>query len=114
MKNISKSIANFSTGTAVGIINEMNRIPKVFAISQNYPNPFNPSTIINYEVPKSGLVKIKIYDILGREASTLVSEEKSPGRYKVKFDGSNFASGLYFYRITSNSFIAKKKMLLLK
>ena len=106
--------ANFSTGTAVGIINEINNIPKVFALSQNYPNPFNPSTIINYEIPESGLVTIKIYDVLGREVSTIVNEEKSPGRYKVKFNGSNLASGLYLYRITSGNFSETKKMLLMK
>ena len=87
---------------------------KEYTLAQNYPNPFNPSTIINYQVPASGLVTIKIYDVLGREIATLVNKEKSPGRYTVKFDGSNLASGLYFYRITTNNYIETKKMLLMK
>jgi hypothetical protein len=70
--------------------------------------------VISYEIPASGLVNIKIYDLLGREIETLINEEKSPGRYKVRFDGSNLASGLYFYRITANNFTETNKMLLLK
>ncbi len=89
-------------------------IPTEYTLSQNYPNPFNPSTIISYEIPKSGLVTIKIFDVLGREIETLVNEENNPGRYNEKFDGSNLASGLYFYRITSGKFSETKKMLLLK
>ena len=97
-----------------GIINNNSNQVKEYKLAQNYPNPFNPSTIINYQVPVSGLVTIKIYDVLGREVSTLVNEEKNPGKYKVEFDGTNLASGLYFYRITSNNFTASKKMLLIK
>jgi hypothetical protein len=85
-----------------------------YALSQNYPNPFNLSTIITYEIPSRGLVSLKIYDLLGREVETLVNEEKSPGRYEVKFDGSGLASGIYFYRITTNNFTGTKKMLLMK
>ncbi len=89
-------------------------LPMKFVLYQNYPNPFNPSTTINYEIPSAGIVTIKIYDVLGREIETLVNEEKNPGRYKIKFDASNLASGLYFYRITSNNFTDTKKMLLMK
>ncbi|HVO76317.1 MAG TPA: carboxypeptidase regulatory-like domain-containing protein [Ignavibacteriaceae bacterium] len=96
-------------------VNEAEKIiPEFYKLSQNYPNPFNPSTIINYEIPSSGLVTLKIYDVLGREVKTLVSEVKNPGRYNVKFDGSNLSSGLYFYRITTNNFTETKKMLMLK
>ncbi len=97
-----------------GIKDENSNAVKEYKLEQNYPNPFNPSTIINYEVPKSGLVIIKIYDVLGSEVKTLVNEVKNQGSYKVKFDGSNLASGLYFYRITSGNFSETKKMLLMK
>ncbi|MGA9295622.1 MAG: PQQ-binding-like beta-propeller repeat protein [Ignavibacteriaceae bacterium] len=97
-----------------GINNENSSEVKDYRLAQNYPNPFNPSTIINYEIPKSGLVTIKMYDVLGREVSTLVNEVKIQGRYSVKFDGSNLASGLYFYRITSNNFTETRKMMLMK
>jgi photosystem II stability/assembly factor-like uncharacterized protein len=89
-------------------------LPIKFGLYQNFPNPFNPSTTINFDVSKSCLVTIKIYDVLGREVETLVNEEKSPGRYKVEFNASNLASGLYFYRMTSNNFSETRKMLLMK
>ncbi len=112
-KGNNKRTGNKSS-VLTGINIDNSDIVKEYKLMQNYPNPFNPSTIINYEVPKSGLVTIRIYDLLGRQVETLVNEEKNPGRYKVKFDGSNLASGLYFYRITSNNFAATKKMLLMK
>ncbi len=69
-----------------------------YALSQNYPNPFNPSTIINYQIPEDGLVTLKIYDVLGREIKTLVNEQKTTGRYEVKFNASTLASGVYIYQ----------------
>lgn len=81
---------------------------------ENYPNPFNPETIIRYQITKSGPVSIRVYDITGKEIMTLVNEEKSRGRYEVKFDASRLASGIYFYRITANGFNAIKKMILMK
>ncbi len=83
-----------STGDSVPVI-----IPDQYILSQNYPNPFNPSTIINYGIPKSGFVILKVYDMLGKEVKTLVNEEKPPGSYSVNFDGKNLSSGIYFYRI---------------
>jgi hypothetical protein len=88
--------------------------PVTFKLSQNYPNPFNPSTIIQYNLPKSGLVSLKIYDILGREVATLVNDQQVAGAYKVTFDASKLASGVYIYRIISGNFISTKKMMLLK
>ncbi len=85
-----------------------------YEIGQNYPNPFNPSTIINYEIPKSSLVTLKVYDVLGREVATLVNEEKQAGRYNVTFNASKYSSGVYFYRITAGDFSQIKKMVLLK
>ena len=89
-------------------------IPHSIVLDQNYPNPFNPSTTISYEIPGSELVTIKIYDVLGREIETLVNEEKSPGKYKIEFDGSNLSSGIYFYQIKTNGFLKTNKMILLR
>lgn len=90
-------------------------LPLVYRLSQNYPNPFNPITKINYDLPKNSMVKIVIYDILGREVTKLVNNElKQAGRYSVEFDGKNYASGVYFYRIEAGSFVQAKKMVLLK
>ncbi len=90
-------------------------IPQVFHLSQNYPNPFNPLTKINYDIPQNSIVKLTIYDILGREVIKLVNNEfKQPGRYVVEFNGTNLASGVYFYRIEANDFIDSKKMVLVK
>jgi Secretion system C-terminal sorting domain len=75
-------------------------LPEHYLLSQNYPNPFNPTTTIEYELPNDAFVKLVVYDVLGRVIKTLVSEYKSAGSYKVIFDGSNLASGVYFYRIT--------------
>jgi len=89
-------------------------IPEKFSLSQNYPNPFNPSTVIGYRIPVPSNVTLKIYDVLGREVSTLVNEEKPAGNYKVNFDGSNLASGVYLYRIIAGKYMQTKKMILLK
>ena len=93
-------------------------IPNKFELFQNYPNPFNPSTIISYQLPASGFVTLKVYDILGRELAVLVNEQKSAGYYEVKFNASfdeHLTSGIYFYSInTSNGFMQTKKMLLMK
>jgi hypothetical protein len=85
-----------------------------YAVEQNSPNPFNPSTIINYQVPNAGFVSLKVYDILGREVSTLVNEVKTQGKYSVRFDASNLISGVYIYQLKSNGFSSVKKMILTK
>ena len=85
-----------------------------FLLSQNFPNPFNPTTSIQYAVGSRQKVNIKVYDVLGNEVTTLVNEEKQAGSYTVQFDGSNLSSGIYFYRLKSGSFIATKKLILLK
>ncbi len=89
-------------------------IPNVFILEQNYPNPFNPSTTISYTLPKSGNVQLIVYDILGREAATLVNEEKAPGNYKVVFNAEGLPSGIYFYRLTAGDFSISKTMMFLK
>ncbi len=96
------------------INNGNNGIPIYYSLSQNYPNPFNPITKINFSVPKANLVTLKVFDILGRELVTLVNEIKQPGYYMVDFDGTNLASGVYYYRMESGSFSETKKLMLIK
>ncbi len=93
---------------------KQNLIPKQFSLSQNYPNPFNPLTKINYSLPQGVKVSIKIYDILGKLVKELVNEYKDAGTYTVTFDGSNVASGVYFYKIEAGKFTDTKKMVLIK
>jgi photosystem II stability/assembly factor-like uncharacterized protein len=98
----------------VGIQNISSQVPDNFNLSQNYPNPFNPTTNINFTVPKSGNVKMTVYDINGREISELVNQVMTPGSYKVDFVGSSLSSGIYYYTMTSGDFIETKKMMLVK
>jgi hypothetical protein len=80
----------------------------------NYPNPFNPSTTISYNIPTDGKVLVKVYDVLGREVSTLVNDIVSAGKHIVQWNGTNFASGIYFYSVTFKNQTLYKKMLLIK
>jgi hypothetical protein len=89
-------------------------IPKDFQLYQNYPNPFNPSTSIRFDVPKSSLVKIKVYDITGKEISELVNQEMAPGVYNAEWNGTGYASGVYFYKIQAGDFSKVMKMVLIK
>jgi len=100
--------------TTIGIKNISTEIPGSFEMSQNYPNPFNPVTIFRFAIPKRDLVKIKVFDVLGKEVSVLVNEQLDAGYYEVSFGGQNLSSGLYFYRIESSGLIQTKKMLLVK
>ncbi|MFZ2322235.1 MAG: T9SS type A sorting domain-containing protein [Ignavibacteriaceae bacterium] len=85
-----------------------------YALDQNYPNPFNPSTKIKFQLPKDGFVTLKVYDILGKEIVTLITEEKSQGKYEVNFNASSLSSGVYIYKLTAGNFTASKKLMLLK
>jgi len=89
-------------------------IPDKFSLSQNYPNPFNPSTVINFSIPKSGLVKLKVYDITGREVAVLVNEIKAAGNYRYDYNSINMNSGIYFYKLESDGFTDIKKMAFIK
>jgi hypothetical protein len=89
-------------------------IPTKYELYSNYPNPFNPQTLIRFDIPKGSFTTLKVYDVLGSEVQTLVNEYKQPGAYSIEFDGSNLASGIYFYRIESASFTSVKKMVLVK
>ena len=92
---------------------ELNR-DKGYRVYQNYPNPFNPTTTIKYQISTSGIVSLKVYDILGREVAILVNEEKPAGSYEVVFTASSLASGIYFYKLQTGLFVETKKMILLK
>jgi uncharacterized delta-60 repeat protein len=97
-------------------------VPKEFILSQNYPNPFNPVTKIKFDIPLSRgvpvgrgvLTQLTIHDLLGREVTTLVNEQLKPGSYEVEWDGSNYASGIYFYTLKTDNFSRTKKMILMK
>jgi hypothetical protein len=98
----------------IGIQNISSEIPSSFSLSQNYPNPFNPTTNIEFAIAKSGFVSLKVYDILGKEASTLVNNSLAAGKYKVDFNASNLTSGIYFYKLSSEGFSDVKRMVLIK
>jgi hypothetical protein len=109
----------FNVGGPTGITGNSGEIPVKFFLYQNYPNPFNPSTKIRFDIPSSGgigkkNIKLVIYDILGREIYTLVNETLGAGSYEYVFDASNIPSGIYFYRLASESYSETKKMILLK
>lgn len=93
--------------------NDKNR-PESYRLLQNYPNPFNPITTISFELPESNLVKLTVYNILGQRVKELVNKELSAGHHKFQFDGSAFASGVYFYRLSAGDFNSTKKMIIIK
>ncbi len=96
------------------ISNNENIVPDKYSLGQNYPNPFNPTTKIDFTISKNDFVSIKVYDISGKEISTLVNSQLNKGSYTVDFDATNISTGVYFYKITSGSFTETKKMLLIK
>jgi hypothetical protein len=89
-------------------------IPVEFTLDQNFPNPFNPATVIQYSIPKESQVTLKIYNMLGQEVMTLVNEQQKAGYYKFTLNASKLASGVYFYQVVADKYVATKKMLLLK
>ena len=101
-------------GSIVGIGHNSGLVPTAYGLAQNYPNPFNPSTTIYYNIPKSGNVKIRVFDMLGREVSTLVNEYKMAGKHQVVFNDGSLASGVYFYSIQVDNYTDVKKMSLIK
>ncbi|MEW6510382.1 MAG: T9SS type A sorting domain-containing protein [Bacteroidota bacterium] len=88
--------------------------PPAFVLSQNYPNPFNPFTTIRYQLPLPGYVRLKVFDILGREVATLVDGMKTPGEHSITWDASSAASGSYVYRLQSGAFVESKRLVVLK
>jgi len=106
------------TTVVTGINDSQPNEIKNYALQQNYPNPFNPSTIINYQLPHSSFVSLKIYDILGREVETLVNKEQNAGKYTVSFNsnirGFTLPTGIYLYRLQAGNYVETKKMILMK
>ena len=88
--------------------------PRQFKLEQNYPNPFNPSTTIRYVLPANGRVRLSVFNALGQQVTTLVNEDQSPGFHDFRFDASNLASGVYFYRLQAGGVVQTKRLLLLR
>jgi len=108
-----------SINSTVTKIDEYEHKPILYSLSQNYPNPFNPVTKIKFEIPgharnDNALVKLKVYNLLGREVATLVNEEKPAGEYEVEFNADNLPSGIYFYQLKDGQYTETKKMVLMK
>ena len=98
----------------IGLDDEISRIPSRFSLSQNYPNPFNPSTRISFDLPSDQQVSLRIYDLLGREVTTVLDKHMLAGFHRVEFDGSSMASGVYFYILKAGDFADSKRMVLIK
>ncbi len=111
-------IIDYNSFTVTGL-EEENNLPTEFALEQNYPNPFNPSTTIKYSIPaiknrSAVAVRLKVYDVLGREVATLVNGKQAPGNYSATFNASGVPSGIYFYKLTAGNFSQVRKMIFVK
>jgi len=104
------------TATPIGIIPISSNVPEKFNLYQNYPNPFNPVTKIKFDIPSiaSGSAKLTVYNILGSEVASLVNEQLNAGTYEVKWNASNYPSGVYFYTLQAGAFTETKKITLIK
>jgi len=100
--------------SVTGISNISGEAPSVYSLSQNFPNPFNPSTSIKFGLPKDGFVSLKIFDVTGKEIMKLLSADMKAGSYKIDFNAADLSSGIYYYQITSGSFVETRKMILIK
>ena len=98
----------------IGISSISNEVPESFYLYQNFPNPFNPNTNIRFDISKPGLVKLRIFDITGKEVSELVNADYSAGKYNYDFNAGNLASGIYFYKLETPDFVSIRKMVLVK
>jgi hypothetical protein len=102
------------SGTPVDVEPNMGYVPEKHSLSQNYPNPFNPSTTIEFSLPQASHTTLRVYNMVGEEVATLVSEELNVGKYTTQWNASGVASGVYFYRLQVGDFVATKKLLLLR
>jgi hypothetical protein len=98
----------------VSVKNRHSSLPGKFELGQNYPNPFNPTTTISFTLPSKSFVSLKIFDALGREVSTLISEEMPAGTYTRQWNAGRLASGMYFYRLQAETFSETRKLVLLR
>lgn len=105
-------ILNYLVTTGVNQIGT--EVPERFSLGQNYPNPFNPVTKINFDLPKSGFVTMKVYDVTGKVIANLISQNHSAGRYSIDFNANDFPSGTYFYKLETGDFSEVKRMVLVK
>jgi hypothetical protein len=117
LTDVARELCN--NGFVIGIEKISSNVSREFALYQNYPNPFNPSTKIKFDIPsnvkrETSSVRLIVYDVLGKEVVSLVNENLKPGTYEVEWDGTNFPSGVYFYKITAGVYLLTKKMILLK
>ncbi len=112
LSDVAKNLCQ--NGFVIGINPISNEVPNTFNLYQNYPNPFNPVTKIKFALPKSGNVIVKIYDVIGREVTTLVNEKLNAGIYSVDWNGANSPSGVYFYKLQSGEYTDTRKMVLVK
>ncbi len=115
----TKDSIEFSIGDVNGIMMLKTFVlnflaPSEFRLEQNFPNPFNPATTIQYQLPSTSNVSLKIYDVLGNEVLTLINEKQAAGYKEVKFNANRYASGMYIYRLTAEKYVSTKKMLLVK
>jgi hypothetical protein len=94
------------------VLDPTNVLPGEFELSQNYPNPFNPSTMITFDLPRACFVRLKIYDVVGREVETIIDERRAAGRYEVRWSMAGLASGVYLCRLEAGDFIDVKKIIL--
>jgi len=106
LKTVTGGITNLDTSEQF--------LPKEYSLHQNYPNPFNPLTTISFSLPHPSYVKLEVFDAAGREIKELINERRQTGSYEIKFNGGDFASGIYFYRLAADDFIAVRRMILLK
>ena len=107
--------ADWEAWVATGIKEDLGASVRAeFSLEQNYPNPFNPTTQIEFSIKKSGMVTLKVYNMLGQVVATVVNENLTAGSYKANFDGANLASGVYAYKLIANDYSAIKKMVLIK
>jgi len=113
---VGGAILKTTTGGMTYLEPISSEIPKQFSLFQNYPNPFNPATKIRFELPAGEIhrVLLKVFDALGREIKTLVSEQLNSGVYEVDFNAVRLPSGVYFYKLTADDFTQTKKMVLIK
>ncbi len=112
--SLTGRIAKFNGDLVTAVVEQISEIPQSFSLAQNYPNPFNSTTTIQFALAKRANVKLKVFDILGREAAVLVDEALEPGAYDVVFDANGLASGVYVYRIQAGAFVETKKLTLLR
>ncbi|MBS1494584.1 MAG: T9SS type A sorting domain-containing protein [Bacteroidetes bacterium] len=114
VSDIYNKVITIKYSQTSGVVNTSSNVPSQYSLGQNYPNPFNPNTKINFSLPKSSFVSLKVFDLSGKEVSGLINENLSAGTYQADFNGANLTSGIYFYTLKTENFSETKKMILIK